>query len=497
MNYGMLRYMLSQIALIIAGALVIPLILALAFGESGTPLSFGVVILGLLVLSIPNLIFKPQNRNLNTRSGFVIVALAWIGISLVGALPFVISGRIPNFIDALFESISGFTTTGATILSGTQIETMEKSLLFWRSFTHWLGGMGVLVLAVALIPKGNTSIVHLMKAEVPGPTFGKLVSKLRFTARILYGIYTVLTVVLILSLVIAGMDVFDACIHGLGTAGTGGFSNYGASVAHFNSPAINIILTLGMLVFATNFNLFYFILIGHVRSALKSEELRAMLTIFLSATVIVTLSLFFNGIYETVAESLMHGAFQVTSIISTTGFSTAIFESWPILCQVVLLLLMFIGGSVGSTAGGLKIYRAVVLGKYGFKIFRKTISPRRYMAVRMDGKALDNELVHGIVGYALIYFLILITSTVLLTIFSGAKVDGFLTDFSAVTACINNVGPGLSAVGAGGNFASYNAFSKLILSFDMLIGRLEIFPMILLFSYKSWKRRKGDIQNVQ
>lgn len=494
MNYGMLRYTLSQIALILAIMLLPPLIIALSLGEADTPFAFGVVIVGLLVISIPNIIVKPKNRTLNARSGFIMVALAWIGISIIGSLPFFISGRIPNFVDALFETVSGFTTTGASILSGTQIETMEKSLLFWRTFTHWLGGMGVLVLAVALIPKGNGSIVHLMKAEVPGPTFGKLVSKLRFTARILYGIYTVLTIILAIAYLIAGMDVFDAITHAFSTAGTGGFSNYSNSIAHFDSAAINIISTIGMLVFATNFNLFYFILIGQLKSAIKSEELRSMLTVFLGATIVITLSLFFNGVYSTIAESLMHGAFQVSSIMSTTGFSTAIFESWPVLCQIVLLILMFIGGSAGSTAGGLKMYRAVVLGKYGFKIFRKTVSPRRYMAVRMDGKALDNTLVHGIVGYSLIFFMIYIISVVLLTVFSGFSQDGLITDMSAVAACINNVGPGLGSVGAGGNYANYNEFCKILLSLDMLVGRLEIFPMLLLFKPTAWKRAKRSEQ---
>ena len=497
MNYSMLRYTLSQIALILATALIIPFVLSLCLGETGTPLSFGVVIAGLFLIGLPNILVKPKNRNLNPRSGFMMVALAWIGISLIGSLPFIISGRIPNFIDAFFETVSGFTTTGASILNGSQIEGMEKSLLLWRSFTHWIGGMGVLVLTVALLPKGNTSIVHLMKAEVPGPTFGKIVSKLRFTARILYGIYTVLTIIEIVALLLAGMNMFDATIHGLGTAGTGGFSNYGASVGAFNSTAITVIITVFMFIFSINFNLFYFILIGQARSAIKSEELRAMLTVFLGATVIITLSLFFNGVYETLAESLMHGAFQVASFMSTTGYSTALFETWPILCQVVLVLLMFIGGSAGSTAGGLKMYRAVVLGKYGIKIFRKTVSPRRYITVRMDGKPLDNTLVHGIVGYALIYFVILIVATILLSIFSGAKPDGFVTDFTAVTSCLNNIGPGLGGVGAGGSFATYNGFSKVLLSIVMLVGRLEIFPMILLMSIKSWKKSKTlGVENV-
>ena len=494
MNYGMLRYMLSQIALIIAVTMLPPFIIALALGEADILLAFGAVILGLAVVSVPNILVKPRDRNLNARAGFIMVALAWIGISLVGSLPFIISGRIPNMVDAIFETVSGFTTTGATILSGTQIEGMEKSLLFWRSFTHWIGGMGVLVLAVALIPKENTSAVHLMKAEVPGPTFGKLVSKLRFTARILYGIYAVLTIVEAGALMIAGMNVFDAFIHAFGTAGTGGFSNYGASIAHFNSPTITIIITVFMLLFSVNFNLFYFVLIGQVKSAIKSEELRAMLTIFLGATIIITLSLFFNGVYSTFGESLMHGAFQVSSILSTTGFTTTIFESWPVLCQIVLLILMFIGGSAGSTAGGLKVYRTLVLGKYGFKIFRKTVSPRRYIAVRMDGKALDNNLVHGIIGHALLYFIIFIVSSLLLSVFSGAKLDGLITDISAVSACLNNVGPGLGAVGAGGNYAIYNTFSKILLSLDMLIGRLEIFPMILLFNPHAWKRAKRSAQ---
>lgn len=490
MNYGMLRYMLSQIALIIAGTMLVPFIMALCLGETNTPLAFGVVIAGLIAISLPNVLIKPRDRSLNARSGFLMVALAWIGISIIGSLPFIISGRIPNAIDAIFETVSGFTTTGASILQSSDFTTIEKSLMFWRSFTIWFGGMGVLMLAVAIIPKSSTALVHLVKAETPGPTFGKLVSKLRFTARILYGIYTSLTIILVVSYLIAGMNVFDAFTHALSTAGTGGFSTHAESIAYFDSPAINIITTIAMLVFATNFNVFYLILIGQVRNALKSEELRAMLTIFLGATVIITLSLFFNGVYSTIAESLMYGAFHVSSIMSTTGYSIALFESWPVLCQVILLILMFIGGSTGSTAGGLKIYRTVVLGKYGLKIFRKTISPRRYIAVRMDGKALDNNLVHGIVGYTLILFMIYLLSVILLSAFGGFATNNSITDISAVATCINNVGPGLGAVGAGGNFSGYNAFGKILLSLNMLIGRLEIFPMLLLFKPSAWKKAK-------
>lgn len=406
---------MGQMAIILAVVLAIPFLLAVFEGEEKTPLAFGAVIAGLLLYGVPSSLFKPKNREIKPRGGLVMVAMSWILMSAIGALPFVISGYIPNFIDAFFETVSGFTTTGSTIV--TNVEILPKSLNLWRALTHWVGGMGVLVLAIAVLPKVDTDTVHLMKAEVPGPQFGKLVSKLRFTARILYGIYIVLTLLQIIALLIAGMDLYDSVIHTFATAGTGGFSNRALSVGYYNSPAINIIITVFMLIFSVNFNLYYFILVGQVRAAIKSEELRFMLSIFLGATIVITLSLFFNNVYATIGDAFMHGAFQVSSILSTTGFTTADFNTWPTLCQMVLFILMFIGGSAGSTAGGLKVVRVVVLSKLGINAMRRTANPRAYLAIRMDGKTVDQTLLHNIITYFMMYITIYISSLILITIF--------------------------------------------------------------------------------
>lgn len=486
MNYKMTRYFLGQLAILFAIILTIPFAISVFGRESNTPFAFGVVILGLLVIGFPAVIKKPKNRDLTPRGGLVMVALAWVLMSVIGALPLIISGEIPDFFDAFFETVSGFTTTGATI--STNVEALSPSINFWRCFTHWIGGMGVLVLAIAILPKIDTATVHLMKAEVPGPQFGKLVSKLRFTARILYGIYIALTLAQIIALLLAGMNLFDAVIHSFATAGTGGFSNRMISLGYYN-PAIQIITTIFMLVFSVNFNLYYFILIGHVRDAIKSEELRFMLSIFLFSTIVITLSLLFNSVYTNVGDALIHGSFQVSSILSTTGFSTANFVEWPALCQVILFLLMFVGGSAGSTAGGLKVVRVAVLSKLGFNSLRKTSNPRAYLAVRMDGKAVDSGLVQNIVTYFIVYIIIYIVSILLISI--GSNFD-ILTDITAVSACFNNVGPGLGAVGPMGSYAGYSAFSKIILSFDMLLGRLELFPILMLFNPRAWKKIKTN-----
>ena len=490
MNYNMARYVLGQLALILATCLLLPFVIALVNMESGTPIAFGSVILGLIAVGVPNAIIKPKNRQLRPRCGIAIVALSWLGISIIGALPFFISGYIPDFIDALFETVSGLTTTGSSIL--TNIEALPNSLLLWRSFTHWIGGMGVLVLAIALLPKNDPATVHLMKAEVPGPQFGKLVSKLRFTARILYSIYIVLTLLNIIALLLCGMNLFDSVIHALGTAGTGGFSNKNLSVAHFDSVAVDIVLTVFMMIFSINFNLFYFVLIGNIKDAIKSEELRVLLTIFLVSIIAITISLVINNVY-TIWDSLRYGAFQVSAVISTTGYATADWSTWPTFCQAILFILMFIGGSAGSTAGGLKVYRVIILSKLGFNAIKKTFSPRSYLTARMDGKAVDENLVKSITGYFMTYVLTFLCSFLLLSLASGEIEGGLLTNLSAVTTCFNNVGPGLgSLIGPSGNFASYNPISKIILIMDMLLGRLEIFPMLILFTPLAWKKMKTD-----
>ncbi len=493
MNYNMTRYVLGQLALILAVCLLFPFCIALVGNETDTPLAFGCIIIGLCALGIPNAILKPKNRELRPRAGITIVALSWLGLSLIGALPFFVSGYIPDFIDALFETVSGLTTTGSSIL--TNIEALPQSLLLWRSFTHWIGGMGVLVLAIAILPKNDPATVHIMKAEVPGPQFGKLVSKLRFTARILYGIYVAITILEIIALLLCGMNLFDAVIHSFGTAGTGGFSNKNGSVAYFDSVAIDIVITVFMIIFSINFNLFYFALIGNVKDVVKSEELKVLVGIFLASTILITVSLTANNVYN-LWNSLRYSAFQVSSIVSTTGFSTADWSTWPVFCQAILLILMFIGGSAGSTAGGLKIYRVVILSKLGFNAIKKTFSPRSYLSAKMDGKAVDDSLLSSITGYFMTYLLTFFVSFILLSAVSGDMVGGILTNFSAVTTCLNNVGPGLgSLIGPAGNFSTYNTASKIILILDMLLGRLEIFPILILFTPVAWKKMKTEKLN--
>lgn len=488
MNYRMTSYILGSIAVITAGLMFIPFLMTFGYGEdlSSTALGFGVTIAILLAAGIPFIVKKPKNTHITSSCGFVTVALAWILMSIAGALPLCISRVIPNFIDCIFEMVSGFTTTGATIM--TNIDAAPKSILFWRSMTHWIGGMGILVFVVALLPKTGPAIVHLMKAEVPGPEFGKLVSKLRFTARILYCIYLALTILQVIFLVASPkMDLYDAVVFSMSTAGTGGFSNRGISVAYYDSVYIDVVITVFMMLFAANFNVFYFILIGRVSAALRSEEFRTMFIIFGVATLLMTVSLTVYDIYDNFWESLRYAAFQAASVMSTTGFATADFNTWPTLCHVVLLALMFIGGSAGSTAGGLKVSRIVIGAKSAVAGVRKVYSPRGVFPVKLDGRPLLDELRTSVGHYFIGYFLVTVISLVLISL---AEVDsvGLVENFSAVATCINNVGPGLGSFGPMYSFAHLTGFSKIVLSFTMLMGRLEIIPILLLFYPKAWSK---------
>ncbi|MFW5780294.1 MAG: TrkH family potassium uptake protein [Bacillota bacterium] len=486
MNYRMTSYVLGQIAIVEAILLTIPLILAISYGED-TVFAFGITILALIVFGLPFSVKKPKNRDFRAREGFVSVALSWILMSLFGSLPFFLSGHIPNFIDCLFETISGFTTTGASILN--DIESMPKSLLFWRSLTHWIGGMGVLVFVIAIIPKSDVKIMHLFRAESPGPQVGKLVSKLKFTARILYGIYIALTLSQVILLLIGKMSVYDSFIHAFGTAGTGGFSNMNQSIAAFDSVYIDIIITIYMFIFAISFNIYHLILIGNIKQAIKSEELRAFVSIVLVSVIIITISLSLNSVYNTFGETLRYSFFQVNSIVSTTGYTTADFATWPLLSQFVLFFLMFVGACAGSTGGGLKVSRIVILIKTGFRELKKTIAPRSILNIKFENKIVDNSISNGVLSYFAIYMFIFAFSIALISINSEGSTLNFTTNISAVNACINNIGPGFGKVGPTGNYSFFNGFSKIVLAFNMLVGRLEILPMILLFNPKVWKKR--------
>ena len=478
MNYRMLLYLLSVILLIEAALLLIPLAVGLIYGEP--PMPFLITVGVLVVISLPGMIQKPKNTKIYAKEGFVTVAASWLLMSAFGALPFVISGAIPNYIDAFFETCSGFTTTGASILR--VIEGLPKGVLFWRSFTHWIGGMGVLVFMLAILPQGGHAI-YLLRAEVPGPTKGKLVPKLRHTAMILYAIYIALTLTEVIALLIAGLPVYDSLVTSFGTAGTGGFSVLNASIAGYNNPAAEWIIAVFMLIFGINFNVFFLILIGKWRDALKSEELRVYLSIALVSTVIICIQTY--NLSSGLEHCIRTAFFQTASIISTSGFSTTDFNVWPTLSKTLFILLMFVGSCAGSTAGGVKVSRIIIVIKNTLREIRHLLHPRSVNTVRMDGEPVAEETVRSAVNYIALYIAVLIASVLLVTI------DGFSfeTNFSGIMACLNNIGPGFDGVGPASNYADYSILSKIILSLDMLFGRLEIMPMIILLSPATWRKK--------
>ncbi len=493
-----MTFVLGEIAIIIGALMCIPLFMAIGMHEDTTILAFGIAVGVCLVIGVIGLLVRPpkSKREMRSTSGFAMCGLFWIFVALISAIPFRVSGYIPNYIDALFETVSGYTTTGSSIL--TNVEALPKSLLFWRAFTQFIGGMGVLVFVIALIPKNDKMSTALAKAEVPGPQFGKLVSKLRFTSMILYAIYVVLTLILVCILCGLKMPVFDSFCTAFSTASTGGFSVRNASIAAYNSVGIEVTLTVFMLLFSVNFNVYYLIIAGHFFKAVKNEELGWFFGIYFSAVAIIITNLCVSGGY-TFVNALRDVTFNVASLISTSGFGTADFTKWPVLSQVILLFAMCVGGCAGSTAGGLKISRVAMLTKSSILNIKKTLSPRSVYTVKMDGKPIDDVTLRNVQSFFLIYVIVIIISTFLVSI--GQPLNGeyssFSTNFSAVIACFNNIGPGIGAVGPTGNFAGYNIFAKLVLCFDMLLGRLEIFPILLLFTPNSWKKAQNKIHGAK
>ena len=480
MNYKMVFFNVGRILLVEAALLAIPAIVAVIYGEN-TLISFAITIAALTVVGLPAIYKKPKKQSIYAKDGYVIVALSWILMSLFGALPFTISGYIPSFVDAFFETVSGFTTAGSTILR--EVESLPKSILFWRSFTHWIGGMGFLVFVIAILPKTESSSMHVMRAEVPGPTVGKLVSKLRASARILYGIYCVLTLAETVLLALGGMPLFDSFVNSLATAGTGGFGLLNNSIEGYNSVYCEMVIAVFMLIFGINFNLYYMILIKQWKQALKSEELRWYLGIVAGSVIIITLSLFTTK--HNLFDSFRYAFFQVTSIISTTGFSTTNFDTWPVIAKLVLVFLTITGACAGSTCGGIKISRIAIMVKSGIRDIKKAINPRSIETVKLDKKTIEEPIVKGVSVLFAMYAVIIAVSTLIVAL------DGrdIVTTVTAVLTCINNVGPGLGAVGPYGNFADFSVISKLVLSFDMLAGRLELIPMLMLFSPYAWSRK--------
>ena len=478
MNYRIVSNILGKVLLTEAILLLLPMTAALAYHESTLP--FFWTILPLLILGGGLNRVKPRSGDLFAREGFVVVGLSWLLMSAFGALPFVFSGDIPHYVDALFETVSGFTTTGASILS--DVEAVSRGCTFWRLFTHWVGGMGVLVFIAAILPVSGDHYIHVMRAEVPGPTVSKLVPRARKTARILYMIYLGLTILETLFLLAGGMDFYDAFLHACATAGTGGFSTLSASIGGFNSVYIEMVIATFMLLFGCNFNLFYLILIGQGLTIFKSEELRVYLAVIGAAVLVIALDIMraVGGF----AEGLRYAYFQVTTIISTTGFSTADFDQWPELSRWILVLLMFMGACAGSTAGGLKVSRIIILFKSYLYELKQLILPTRVKRIWFENKAVSDQTVRSVLVYFQVYLTVIGLSVLVLAL------DGrdLATNFTASLACISNIGPGLGAVGPMGNYGFFSVLSKLVLIFEMLLGRLEIFPVLFLFAPSVWRR---------
>lgn len=459
--------------------MLLPLLVCLIYGEN--PFPFLVCILGLGICAGLLRLVKPRSRSLFAREGFLAVSLAWILVSLAGAVPFVLDGAIPSYIDALFETVSGFTTTGASVLR--DVEALPCGLLFWRSFTHWIGGMGVLVFIMAVLPMAGDRSMHLMRAEVPGPSVGKLVPRVRHTALLLYAIYLALTILEVGFLLAGGMPLFDSLVHAFGTAGTGGFSIKNASIAAYNSPYLEGVIGVFMLLFGVNFNLYFLLLMRDFKQVLKSEELRIYLLIVAGSVGMITLNILPTaGGAET---AFREAFFQVSSIITTTGYATADYTTWPTFSQTVLFLLMVTGACGGSTGGGLKVSRLIILVKKCGRELIRLVHPRAVGAVRLDGKAVDNQTSHD-VGIFFITYMGIIGGMTLLVSLDGFD---FTTTISAVAACMGNIGPGLGTVGPSGNFMDFSVLSKLLLSVTMLLGRLEIFPLLLTLTPVIYRKK--------
>lgn len=489
MNYKMVAFVLGRIFCIEAVLMLFPMLCAACYGEWYLLPAFLLPAVLLAVLGLAASLRTPKNTTIFARDGLAIVALVWVLMSAFGALPFVISGEIPSFIDAFFETVSGFTTTGSTIL--TDVEALSHGTLFWRSFAHWVGGMGVLVLAMAVLPMTDGRAMHLMRAEVPGPTVGKISSKLSDSAKILYAIYFAMTLAEVILLCAGGMPLFDSLIHAFGTAGTGGFSNKGLSVGAYNNPYFEIVIGVFMLLFGINFNLYYFLLLRRFRDAFCSEEMLTYLGIVAFSTVTITLNIL--HLYDGVGTALRTAFFQVSSIITTTGYASTDFNLWPTYARTVICILTFIGACAGSTAGGLKISRIIIFFKAAKQDLNKMLHTHAVTTVRFEGKPLDEKVLRGVHNYFNIYMLLLAVSILLISL------DGFdlVTTFTSVLTCFNNVGPGLEVVGPMGNFAGFSAPAKLLLSFDMLAGRLELYPMLALFSPRLWQKRISSFKEAR
>lgn len=492
MNYRSVLYVIGRIFIILGLLMFLPLIVCVYYKLNGFPeatfMSFLIPIFLLIVCGLLLMVFKPKEVRIYAREGLVICGLSWILISVFGALPFVISGSIPSFIDAFFETASGFSTTGSSILS--EISSLPKSILFWRSFTHWIGGMGILSFLIAVVPKSKGNSMFIMKAEVPGPKTGKVSAKLSSSARILYIIYSSITVLEIIVLFaggrIAGSNIrfYDSVVTALSTAGTGGFSVLNNSIAGYNSTFIEWALIVFMFLYGVNFNLYFFILTKNYKSVFRDEELWSYLLINLTSVTIITINIM--SLYDNIGNAIRDSFFTVNAVMSTTGFCTADFNIWPTFSKAVIIILMCVGGMAGSTGGGMKVTRIMLYFKQAMRDFKQMLRPNSIVNVRMNGRIVEGNVMKGVNSYLLCYLIMFLISVLLVSL------NGFdtSTTFTAVLTCFNNIGPGLEMVGPTGNFAAFNPFSKLVLIIDMLAGRLELFPVLLLFMPQTWKKSK-------
>lgn len=476
MNYKMIVYIMGQISKVVGLSMFLPVAVGMIYGESHVMTTFGIPILLLLIPGFAVTFKKPGNNSIYSMEGFVSVAASWSYVSLVGALPFVISGEIPDYFDALFETISGFTTTGSSILS--DVEALSKCTLFWRSFTHWLGGMGILMFVIAIMSSNDARTMHMMRAECAGPKVGRLVSKSSSSSRILYAIYITLTVLETIMLLLGGVSPYDALIHSFSSAGTGGFSNYGASVAHFNSLYVEMVIAVFIILFGINFNLYYFLLMKKFSTVFKNEELRTYFGVIAAATVMIALNI--RHMYDSIGGAFRHAFFMTASTITSTGFGVTDTAQWPVFSQTLIIMLMFVGACAGSTGGGMKVSRIMIIVKAGIKELKYIVNPRAVATVKMDGKPVEKDVVRGATSYLIIFMMLMCISIMLITLDDYSLEESA----SAVITTMNNIGYGVGRFGSAGNFGGLSSFSKVVLCFDMLLGRLEIYPLIMLFSIK-------------
>lgn len=476
----MIAYILGSIIRIEGALLAIPAFVAFWYKEQRAAVAFLGTITACLLVGSLLATRKPKNKRIYGREGFIVVALSWIVMSFLGALPFYLSGTIDGYINCFFETVSGFTTTGATIL--TEIEGLPMSILFWRSFTHWIGGMGILVFMLAIMPLGDDRTMYLMKAEAPGPMVSKLVPKVKSTAMLLYKIYIALTIIEMVLLLLGGMPLFDSIVNAFSTAGTGGFAIKNASIAGYDNAYYEYVITVFMLLFGVNFNLYYLLMLKDLKNIWKNEELRYYVGIVFVSIALITINIY--HLYPTLESAFRHAAFQVAAIVTTTGFATANFELWPEFSKTLIFCLTVLGASAGSTGGGIKVSRVIILVKMAYREIKRIVHPRSVNLIKLDGTKIEEDIVSGVTGYIVVYLLLLLGSFILISFDN----NDFTTSLTSVVTCLGNVGPGFAKVGPVENFFFFSWFSKLVLCMDMLLGRLEIFPIIMLFTPSIWKK---------